>query len=97
MPTTSVGDGAMLAVNVPAGSHRITLHYRPVGVCLGGVISGCSVILCVVYRVFRLRMTSKRKRSKKSKYIKYSRTISHKKIRKMFKRIKKRIRKSNNK
>lgn len=64
VPTTSVGDGAMLAVNVPAGSHRITLHYRPVGVCLGGVISGCSVILCVVYRVFRLRMTSKRKRSK---------------------------------
>ncbi len=51
---TSTGNGAFIAINIPAGTHTVEFRYVPRGFKTGAVISGiCLLILagCIVFRL----------------------------------------------
>ncbi len=51
-----MADGALLAVPLPAGAHRVTLDYRPPLLVAGGVISGAALVCAVMLLWFGRRL-----------------------------------------
>lgn len=59
VPLQSVGNGAYLAINLPAGSNVIEMHYRPRGLILGAAITGVSLLALAL--VILLQIYEKKK------------------------------------
>jgi len=61
VPLISTGNGAYLAIDLPAGSHEIELYYRPEGLVLGAAISGVSLLALVFIVIMQMLIKKKAK------------------------------------